>query len=122
MNKVVRSHLIEIARKGTAITYQVLSDQCKLGLVMQFSQYDRTQIGQILGEISAFEHRQGRPLISALVISKGDKYQGDGFFKLCEELGFGSWKKLKADIAFEIEHMNACYDFWKNDSNYNQYK
>lgn len=56
-----------------------------------------------------------------MVISKGDSSQGDGFYKLCEELGFGNWKKLKSDIAFEYGQMNACFDFWKDESNYKKY-
>lgn len=122
MNELVRSHLIEIARKGKTITYQELSDQCKLGLIMRDSEYARAEIGHILGDISVFEYNNGRPIISSLVISKGDNYQGDGFYKLCEQLGFGSWKKLRGDITFEIGQMNASYDFWKDDANYLKFK
>lgn len=61
-------------------------------------------------------------MISSLVISKGDNYQGDGFYKLAEELGFGNWKKLKNDISFEMNQMSACYAFWKDNNNYIVYK
>jgi hypothetical protein len=122
MNAKVRTHLIEIARKGKTITYQELSDQCKLGLVMRESEYARAEIGRILGEISTFEHNHKRPLLSSLVISKGDNYQGDGFYKLAEELGYGNWKKLKNDISFEIGQMNECYAFWKENLNYESHK
>ena len=122
MNQIVRMKLIELARKKRTITYQVLSDECRLGLVMRDSEYARAEIGRILGEISAFEHSNNRPLLSSLVISKGDNYQGDGFYKLCDELGFGNWKKLKSDISFVFGQMNACFDFWKNEENYIKYK
>jgi hypothetical protein len=122
MNERVRSVLIELARQGKTITYQELSDQCQLGLIMRESEFARAEIGRILGEISAYEHKNGRPLLSSLVISKGDNYQGDGFYKLCEELGFGNWKKLKNDISFEIGQMNSCYSFWKNDKTYLEHK
>ena len=122
MNAKVRTHLIEIARKGKTITYQELSDQCKLGLIMRESEFARAEIGRILGEISTFEHNHKRPLLSSLVISKGDNYQGDGFYKLAEELGYGSWKKLKNDISFEIGQMNACYAFWKENLNHETHK
>ena len=88
---------------------------------MRDSEYARAEIGRILGEVSSSEHSNCRPLLSSLVISKGDNYQGDGFYKLCEDLGFGNWKKLKSDISFEIGQMNACFDFWKNDENYIKY-
>lgn len=122
INQTVRAHLIELARKKRTITYQELSDKCKLGLVMRDSEYARAEIGRILGDISEFEHIHGRPLISSLVISKGDNYQGDGFYKLAEYLGFGSWKKLKGDISFEIGQMNDTFAFWGNETNYLNYK
>lgn len=122
MNEKVRTHLVEIARNGKTITYQELSDKCKLGLIMRESEYAKAEISRILGQISVFEHNNGRPVISSLVISNGDNYQGDGFYKLSEELGFGNWKKLKADISFEIGQMNASFDLWKDNVNYSKYK
>ncbi|MDP3469596.1 MAG: hypothetical protein Q8S11_14750 [Daejeonella sp.] len=123
MNEIVRRKLIEVARKKgeQTITYQELSDQCNLGLLMRESEYARAEIGRILGEISTFEHNNARPLLSSLVLSKGSAYEGDGFFKLCDELGFGPWKKLQNDIEFPFQQMRKCYDFWKNDSYYDQY-
>lgn len=118
MNEIVRNKLIEVARKRSdnTISYQELSDSCGLGLVMRDSEFARAEIGRILGEISRFEHEAGRPLLSSLVVSKGISYQGDGFYKLCEELGFGPWKKLRDDIAFEMGQMNAAMEFWSDDS------
>ncbi len=118
----VRSYLIELARSRRLITSQDLSNQCNLGLVMQESEFARAEIGRILGEISTFEHNAGRPLLSVLVVTKGDNYQGDGFYKLCEQLGFGPWRQLKSDITFEVGHMNRCYDFWGNEANYSRYR
>ncbi len=120
MNETVRRKLIEVARRRgeQTITYQELSDACNLGLVMRVSEFDRAEIGRILGAISEFEHNQSRPLLSALVLTKGSGYEGNGFFKLCEELGFGSWKRLQKDESFPITQMRRCYEFWKNDENY----
>lgn len=122
MNQEVRLFLIELARKKSTITYQELSDACNLKLVMRDSEYARAEMGRILGHISTFEYNNKRPLISSLLLSKGDNYQGDGFYKLAETLGFGNWKKLKNDISFEIGQMNACYDFWRDDLNYSKWK
>ena len=47
---------------------------------------DRNEIGKILGDISKFEHDKKRPLLSALVIRKGDSFEGDGFYRMAEEL------------------------------------
>jgi len=71
MNEPVGKTLIELARKNRTITYEELSDQCKLGLDMQASEFNRKEIGRIIGEVSTYEHRHGRPLISSLVLTKG---------------------------------------------------
>lgn len=124
MNQTVRQALIEVARrKGEqTITYQDLCDQCNLGLVMRESEFARKEIGRILGEISTHEENNDRrPLLSSLVLTKGSNYEGDGFFKLCEELKYGPWKKLQRDIEFPYKQMRRCYDFWKDDDNYRKY-
>lgn len=121
MNYRVREFLIDLASKGKFIYYQPLSDSCGLGLDMQASEWDRAEIGRILGEVSTYEHENGRPLISAIVLSKGSLYEGDGFYKLAEKLGFGPWKYLR-DENFAIEQMNACYEFWKNNDNYTNFR
>lgn len=72
---------------------------------------DRGKIGEILGHISRYEHENGRPLISSVVVSRSME-QGDGFFKLAEELGFGNWKKLKNGKMFEYDMINKAHNFW----------
>ena len=122
MNNEVRLFLIELARKRQGfIYYQDLSDKCNLGFNFQDNPNDRTEIGRILGEISEYEYNQGKPLLSALVLSKSLQ-EGDGFFKLCEELGYGSYRKIKSDPAFTSIQMNRCYEFWQNDNNYKKYR
>ena len=45
-------------------------------------------IGKVLGRISTFEHQQGRPLLSALVVHSGDMQAGAGFTGLAHDLGY----------------------------------
>lgn len=122
--KEVRSFLIEFIRKkepeNPYIHYQELCNSCEIKLDMQNNPYDRLIIGGILGSISAYEYSNGRPLLSSVVVSKSFE-QGDGFYKLCEELGLGKWKQLKnsrADFAMTRE----CYAFWQDNINYDKYK
>lgn len=123
MNTKVREYLIEVARKRTdqTVTYQKLCDDCSLNLDMINSPYDRKVIGGILGEVSIFEYKNQRPLLSSLVVRSNDGEEGDGFYKLCEELGFGKAKKLKKN-CFEYEQIRDCIDFWTNEGNYIKYK
>lgn len=123
MNKKVRNYLIELARHRTnpTVNYQKLSDDCGLGLTMSDGQHIRNEIGRILGEISEYEHNNDRPLLSALVIRLNDGEEGDGFFKLAENLGYGKWKKLKADL-FEHEQITECVTKWNDENFYKNHK
>jgi len=122
MNKIVRAKLIETARKRNGfIQYQELSNQCGLKLSLQDIPEHRTEIGNILAEISNFEHASERPLLSSLVLNASGEI-GDGFYKLCEKLGFGYAQALKRDATFAPMQMNKCYEFWQNDSNYLRFK
>lgn len=122
MNARVRNLLIETARKKQVIHYQELCNACELDLNMRQNPHDRKIIGNILGDISEFEHENNRPLLSSLVLSKSME-EGDGFYKLCEYLGITSnWKRLKQDGSFAVMEMNRCFDFWGDEENYKKYK
>lgn len=122
MNAIVRNKLIEVARKKGIIYYQELCDVCNLKLDMYNNPQDRLEIGYILGTLSEYEYKAGRPLLSAVVLSKSGE-EGDGFYKLCQELGITSdWRRLKRDDTFAIIEINKCHDFWRNDDNYNNCK
>lgn len=122
MNYEVRTFLIKRARNRDGIVhYQELSDKCNLGFNFRDNPHDRVEIGKILAEISTFEHTHDRPLLSSLVLTKQFE-EGDGFYKLCVELGFGNYRKIKRDPGFASIQMKRCYEFWQNDSNYIKYK
>lgn len=124
MNKIVRAYLIDRARKrfNQTVTYQKLCDDCKLGFTMQDNPSDRLAIASILDIISRYEHSYDRPLLSALVIRASDGREGDGFYTLADELGFGDSKKLKREGIFEVSQINRCISFWENNENYKLYK
>ncbi len=44
-------------------------------------------IGQILGQVSSYEHAHGRPMLSALVVQAASKRPGKGFVELARSLG-----------------------------------
>lgn len=114
MNETVRKKLIEVAKNKAIITYQELCNACNLKLDMRENPADRTEIGRILGEISVHEFTHQRPLLSAVVLSKNGE-EGDGFYKLCQELGFTkNWRKLKEEGIFSIQEIIKCHQFWSN--------
>ena len=122
MVKDIRAKLIEIARQKTTWTYSQLNDQLNLGLNFN-NKYDRKLIGDWLGEISIYEFNKGRPLLSALITHKGGRReQGDGFYKLCEELYKTDWQHLKNDKNWENKKIADCYTYWLNPNNFSSFK
>tara|TARA_A100000171_G_scaffold35638_2_gene34189 strand:+ start:7084 stop:7461 length:378 start_codon:yes stop_codon:yes gene_type:complete len=122
MTDRIRQRLIKAAREKQTISYTQLNDECELGF--DFNRpHDRDTIGDLLGEISEWEHEKDRPLLSSLVRHKSGKHeQGDGFYKLCEYLGYGDWQKLKNDQNFELKHINKCFSYWKDNAHYKDFK
>lgn len=59
-------------------------------------------IGQILAEVSSYEHAHRRPMLSALVVLKHSRRPGKGFAKLARSLG----KKVVPGQEM---------DFWRNE-------
>lgn len=122
MIKDIRLKLIELARLKTPWSYSQLNEQLQLHLDFK-NPYDRELIGDWLGEISLHEFHMKRPLLSSLIIHKSnDREQGDGFYKLCEQIYGDDWKSLKADKDFELNEMKKCYSFWKDNENFKKYK
>ena len=122
MIKDIRSQLIELARLRTTLSYSQLNDQLQLGL--NFSNpLDRDLIGEWLGEVSLHEFNNERPLLSCLITHQnGLREQGDGFYKLCEELYGEDWEILKANKKWENQLIADCFEFWLNPDNFKKYK
>ncbi|HEY4651634.1 MAG TPA: hypothetical protein VIG72_09475 [Pontibacter sp.] len=121
MNTRVRKKLIQVARgRASQMTFQNLIYEAELGLNLDNS-YEKAQLTEVIDEISEEEHAKGRPLLSALVSTKGYKNQGDNFFRLCERLGYGNWRELKKKPEFLEEQRNACREFWQDKENFTTY-
>jgi hypothetical protein len=112
MNIKVRDYLIQKAFDAKTVTYQEVSDSCDLGLKMTDGDFPRAELGRILAEIGKFEFNNKRPILSSIVLKSKESIAGNGFFNLCEQLGIGSAKKLKAE-DFHITQINESFSFWK---------
>jgi len=122
MTKDIRTKLIELARLRTTWAYSQLNEPLMLGLNFD-NAYDRDLIGDWLGDISFHEFEKGRPLLSVLITHKyGRRDQGDGFYKLCENLYGADWNVLKSDKKWENRLIADCYEFWLNPANYKNFK
>jgi hypothetical protein len=67
-------------------------------------------IGKVLGQISTYEHWQGRPMLSALVVQAGTLRAGDGFAVLGRSLG--DEVQPGAELAFWREQVEAVIGYW----------
>jgi len=70
---------------------------------------DRAKIGNMLAEISEHEHRSGRPLLSAVIISARTQRPGPGFFALARRLGVHTGNDDDAFWRAELERVKETW-------------
>lgn len=106
MNTVIYQELVKVARKKTVTYYSDIADL--VGLDMDLQQ-DRNKIGELLDAINRHEHSSGRPLITAVVVHKGELIPGEGFFKLARALGL--FDGVDRD-KYYIQELRRVHDYW----------
>lgn len=107
MNQALYDRLKDVARSGQIAYY---SDVAPLVNLDMSQPPDREEIGRLLGEISESEHRQDRPLLSAVIISREGNRPGDGFFTLARSLRLHPGGD---DTAYWIAEVQRVWDYWK---------
>ena len=102
--------LIRTAQKRGTIYY---GDVAKIMKLPTRGEYMSNETGWILGEISEWEHNEGRPLLSAVVIRKDIGMPGDGFFRLARQLG-----KFQGQGEQDFWHneLRDVYNMWSKNS------
>ncbi len=110
VNEKVRKKLIEIAKKNTIITYSQLILDCELKIDLS-SPKDRNELAKILGEISVYEVKNNRPMLSAIVIEKKTPlFPAKGFFTYAKEL---KCQTNESDVDFFAKELTKCFEEWK---------
>jgi hypothetical protein len=102
----VYAKLIKVAHAKSSITYGEIAKI--MGLRVRGNSMSR-EVGQILGEISEFEHREGRPMLSAVVIREDLDKPGNGFFKLAKDL---KGITISDEITFWKAELEEVYKGW----------
>lgn len=102
----IRETIVQAAKDQRFVFYSDIAPL--LGLNMD-KEADRAKIGRILGDISEEEVRQGRPMLSAIVVHKGDETPGDGFFKLARDLGRFQAGHRHLFWAEEVKRLFQCW-------------
>ena len=105
---LVFSELLRAARCRGTLTYQDIAHL--IGLPLRGS-YMGSEIGHLVGEISEDEHNNGRPMLSALVVSVKGR-PGSGFFELAKLLGELDDDSDQGKEAFWLKTREALYEEW----------
>lgn len=108
---LVFSELITAARYRGTVTYQEIAKI--MGLPLS-GNYMGREIGEIIGEISEDEVKQGRPMLSAIVVGVNGK-PGAGFFIWAKELYGVSDDDEFDEETFWKEECSKVYETWKVD-------
>jgi alkylated DNA nucleotide flippase Atl1 len=103
---LIYTELITAAKYRGTVTYQEIAQI--MGLPLSGNHMSR-EVGWILGEISADELANGRPMLSAIAIGVNGK-PGAGFYDWARKLG-----RLSAenDLSFWESECRSVYDTWK---------
>jgi hypothetical protein len=96
---------------GSTIQYGTLCDEMRRAGIANLEPHG-TPLAALLGQINVLEHEEGRPLISAVVVSKDTGQPGVGFWNLAEAAGFKIGDTLEQREAFWLDELTACHAFW----------
>lgn len=102
----------DVARKQSVITYEELNNRCELSLDYGDISH-RTKISNMLGDVSEFEVRKGRPMLSVVVVLKGSKPMspGDGFFHWAAKIGVARLPKENKQKFF-ARILGETHRYW----------
>ena len=106
--KAVYGEIIKVAKNEGTITYSEVASRA--GIDTQLDGWN-WRIRNILDTISRREHRNGRPLLSGVVVNKETGMPGAGFFKLAKGLGLYNGGD---DIAYWLEELRRVHAHWRN--------
>lgn len=107
----IREKLIKRASEGGFYTYTELDEDlgCPYDGLKNSSLTRR--IGADLGVVSKYEMENKRPLLSAIVVRKGKKEPGSGFYKMAYEIG--KLKSVANREKFAKNEQIKVHEYWK---------
>ena len=120
MNNQVREYLISVAREENSTVFYsepIRDNRLKIDLG---SEEGQNQLKQLLEEISTYEHKAGRPMLTALAINKNENDQGAGFYELAERFAKGRKNNLRKNW-WGHQEAERVRDFWKNENHFTEF-
>ena len=107
MNQIVYGICTRAARDQGRTSYAAVAKEIGMDTTGEGWRY---QMGPLLDEVSRYEHGQGRPQLSVVVVREDIGRPGEGFFTLAKELG--KFDGVDED-AFFVEELKAVHAEWK---------
>ena len=107
----VYDRLVQAARAKELVHYGELAKM--LGIDMD-DPYFGARVGKVLGRISEDEIAAGRPMISAIVVSKDTMLPGHGFFNLGQELR--QTLPGEDEIEFAVRQIKRVHNYWSQEA------
>ena len=105
---LVYCRLLNAARKKECVSYeevgQIMGLEAHVGMVRE--------IGQLLGEINEDEHRNGRPMLSAVAVEPTTRMPGEGFFQFAKELNTFAGETDEDKREFWRDEIQRVYEIW----------
>jgi len=108
LNDVIREHLEATARAEKTIAYTDLA--VVLNDTIKGTTLDKVAINKTLKAIDRREHEEGRPLLSAVVLSSESNLPSQEFFDLAQELGIYDGVN---DATFHTQELKRVYEHWR---------
>ena len=103
----LREALVATARERGFVSY---TEAAEILGIQGSRPWRSPRLFQALDAISTFEHRNGRPLLSAVVVHGTDKKPGGGFFKMAKSNGVQGPDESN-DTFFRAE-LERVRDYW----------
>ncbi len=104
--------LIRSAEERTTVTYGDVA--AILGLPPS-GQHMARETGRMLGAITHRECDCGRPMLTAVVVSSGDKRPGPGFYGLARQMGgLDTTATRDGERQFWKEELERVYEEWSS--------
>ncbi len=107
INRILYDKLKGIAKQRKRTHYEDVAPLVNLNLD---TIKERNELADILGKISTYEHEEGRPMLSAVVLRKDTDMPGSGFFELARELGLLTSQNEKKFFYDEIKKVWDCWN------------
>lgn len=111
MNQTLYDELVRLARARRLAAYSDVSPL--VGLSMDREE-DRDEIARLLGEIAIHEHIERRPMLTSLIVHRGnDNNPGEGFFAIAQELGLYNGRRDQIlRLTFWANQVTEVHNHW----------